>query len=80
MTIPIEKRVVNAEQLEKAVLDALYSRTLCREMGIDYNNPKKVDWDRARQYLLKKYLLLENHTQDESHYKGGKSEGQNENI
>ena len=73
----IEKRVVNAEELEKAVLDTLYSRTLCREIGIDYNNPEKVDWDRARQYLLKKYLTLEtqSHIQDESHYKGGKLEG-----
>jgi hypothetical protein len=53
------KRKINIEELEKSVLETLYSRTLCKQIGIDYNNPKKEDWDKARQYLKYHYFIVE---------------------
>jgi hypothetical protein len=57
LAIPIttQKTIINETELEKLVVDVLYTRSLCAKLGIQYNNPKTEDFKKAREYLLTKY-------------------------
>jgi len=49
------------EQMEKKVLDLLYDRKFCREIGIDYCKINGQDVDRVREWV---YTQYENNTRE----------------
>jgi len=45
--------------IEKYALECLYDRYICRRLGIDYNNPTREDFEKAKEYIQKKIRKVE---------------------
>lgn len=50
---------ISEEEFEKEVVSFCYNRELCKKLRIDYNNIKRQDVERIRQYLRDIYFVLE---------------------
>lgn len=51
--------------IESLVLDVLYDRGLCKEIGIDYCRIDSADVEKARQYVRRFYQLQDAGGSDE---------------